>query len=182
MTSLRLGLPIEPVLASPWSLRTVAAHDVPLVHEWMRNPHVAARWKQDWPLPRWQAELDEQLAGDRSRPCLVSRAGRPTAYTEVYWVARDRLAAHLDHSPYDLGVHLAIGSVSATGRGLGTELAAVIPAGIFAAHPLCTRVVAEPDETNGPMLGCLLSAGWVREGTVVLPHKTAAIMVRHRTA
>lgn len=188
--------PPLPRLDPPWSVTVVrpggdpdeghaAAHpadDVALVADWMAAPHVAERWGQAWPQPQWRAEIARQLAGDHSRPCLVARDGIAVAYLEVYRAVRDRLAAYYPALPHDLGVHIAVGDPAECGRGLGSTLLAAVARGLFAADPLCTRVVAEPDETNTASVAAFTRAGFRDHGRVRFPHKTSALLIRSRTA
>jgi RimJ/RimL family protein N-acetyltransferase len=176
------GVPV-PRLTGGWSLRPVrlATGDVALVHRWMHLPHVAAGWKQDWPLARWHAELAAQLAGDHSLPCVVSLDERDVGYVELYRVIRDPLARCYPHHPHDLGIHVAIGEPDAVGRGLGSSLLSAVSDGLLAADPNCLRVVAEPDVHNGASIGAFRRAGFVLDREVRLPGKTAALMVRRGT-
>jgi RimJ/RimL family protein N-acetyltransferase len=48
-------------------------------------------------------------------------------------------------------------------------------------QPGCTRVVAEPDVENTPSVRAFAAAGFVQQGEIQLPEKTAALMVRTRT-
>ena len=67
------GVPL-PELGPEWSLRPVevadgeGGPDVRLVHQWMLLDHVAAKWKQDWPLAQWRGELAKQHCGQHSLP------------------------------------------------------------------------------------------------------------------
>ncbi|WP_019816311.1 GNAT family N-acetyltransferase [Saccharomonospora saliphila] len=157
-----------------------AEQDSPLIHRWMAEPHVAAFWKQDWPLPRWRAEIARQVAGTHSLPCLVAHDGVDVAYVEVYRVMRDRLADYVTHDAHDLGVHLAIGERRRTGRGLGTALLAALAESLLEAEPGCARIVAEPDVGNGASLAAFRRAGFVPAGTVELPDKTAVVVTYER--
>jgi RimJ/RimL family protein N-acetyltransferase len=178
------GVPGPPVprVGTPWSVRPASvAEDLERVHRWMQAPHVAAFWKQAWPLERWQAELERQAAGDHSLPCMLSFEGEPVAYLEVYRVVRDRLNGHYAVRPYDLGVHVAIGESGLTGRGLGRALLRVVAQGLLAADPRCTRVVAEPDARNAPSLRAFHAAGFRTVGPICLPDKDATLLVYPRS-
>jgi len=155
--------------------------DTDLVHGWMNRDHVAAFWAQAWPREQWAAELTGQLDGWYSRPCLASIDEYPTAYLELYRVRGSQLAGYYPSRPDDLGVHIAIGDLPATGRGLGRALLRAVAEGMLAVEPACTRVVAEPDAANTPALRAFRAAGFHDTGRIRLPHKTAALMVRPRT-
>ncbi|MDG9717260.1 GNAT family N-acetyltransferase [Streptomyces sp. DH24] len=174
--------PPLPRLDAPWSARVARAEgaDLDLVHGWMRSPHVEAFWHQAWPRERWVEEIAGHLAGDAILPVLIDLDGRPLAYIEVYRVVRDRLAGHYPHHPHDLGVHIAIGDASSTGRGLGRSLLRALAEGLLAADPECPRVVAEPDVNNAPSLRAFAAAGFRPAGEVAFPDKTAALLVHPR--
>lgn len=175
--------PPVPHMTAPWSVRTAHPEsDLELVHRWMHAPHVAAFWKQAWSRERWRDELLRQVTGDHSRPCLISRpGGEAVAYLEVYRVVRDRLAGHYRHRPHDLGVHIAIGPLHLTGRGLGRTLLGAIAQGLLLTDPRCTRVVAEPDAQNAPSLRAFAAAGFRAAGEITLPDKTATLLVFPRS-
>jgi RimJ/RimL family protein N-acetyltransferase len=172
------GPPPAPLLAPPWSLRPVAAAGAELdrVAAWMRRPHVADRWGQDWPTAQWAGEIARQLAGDHSRPFTVSLDGEPVAYVEVYRVARDLLADYVATDPHDLGVHLAVGDADRTGRGLGRAVLGSVAEGLLAADPRCRRVVGDPEAGHGVARRAFTAAGFTLVGEVDLPHKRAAVL------
>ena len=183
----RVGAPPALRLPTPWSATPLTATDggpvpaeVALVSRWMAAPHVARFWRQAWPADRWAAEVRAQQAGAHSRPWLVALAGAPVAYVEVYRVARDVIAAHHPVSPHDLGVHIAIGDVARTGRGLGPQLLAAVTDGMLAADPRCRRVLADPDVDHHVARRAFARAGFVPVREVALPHKRAALMARDR--
>jgi RimJ/RimL family protein N-acetyltransferase len=177
------GVPAPPLprVRAPWSIRPArVAEDLERVWRWMQAPHVAAFWKQDWPVERWRAELERQAAGDHSLPCMLDFEGTPVAYLEVYRVVRDRLAGYYPERPHDLGVHVAIGEPGHTGRGLGRALLREVAEGLLAADPRCTRVVAEPDARNAPSLRAFTAAGFRPVGSIHLPDKRATLLVYPR--
>ncbi|QOW02053.1 acetyltransferase (plasmid) [Rhodococcus pyridinivorans] len=175
--------PPLPMLRSPWSLRAVRAEgtDLDLVHGWMQQPHVEAFWHQAWSRDRWANEISEQLAGEHSLPVLVSYENSPLAYAELYRVQRDRIAEYYAYGPYDLGIHIAIGEQKRTGQGLGTQMLRVLAEGMLDADPGCRRVVAEPDVLNEVSIKAFHAAGFRPAGEVILPDKTAALVVHPRT-
>ncbi len=179
-----MSVPAPPVprLRAPWSARLASVSaDLECLHLWMQAPHVAEFWKQAWPLERWRAELERQLSGDHSLPCMVDYEGAPVAYLEVYRVVRDRLSGHYAERPYDLGVHVAIGELGRTGRGMGRALLREVAQGLLAADPACSRVVAEPDVRNAPSLRAVTAAGFRAIGPITLSDKGATLFVYPRS-
>lgn len=176
------GPPPVPELSPPWALRVVKPRgaDLNRVHRWMNEPHVAAVWDRAWPKDRWSAEVARQLAGVYARPYLIDYDGEPLAYVEVYRAARDVVAAYYPAGPHDLGLHIAIGDVARTGRGLGTAMLRAVVEGLLAAEQACTRIVADPDSGNEVGRRTFAAAGFQLISEVDLPHKRAALCVRPR--
>lgn len=171
------GAPPAPLLSAPWSLRPVVTDDdVALVARWMAAPHVERFWEQAWPVARWRAAIDGQRDGDYSRPYLVSHDGAPLAYVEIYRVARDVVGLQYDADAHDLGIHLALGELSSTGRGLGRAMVRAVVDGLFAADPRCAVVVADPDERHAMARRMFAGAGFGLWDVRDLGHKRAAIL------
>ncbi|MFE0426948.1 GNAT family N-acetyltransferase [Streptomyces sp. NPDC058953] len=175
--------PPLPLLDGRWTARVARANgaDLDLVHGWMQSPHIDAFWHQAWPKERWEEEISGHLAGDAILPVLVALDGEPFAYIEVYRVVRDRLCGFYPYDARDLGLHIAIGERTRTGRGLGRELLRALAEGLLAADPACRRVVAEPDLGNEPSLRAFAAAGFRDRGPITLPDKEALLMIHPRT-
>lgn len=181
------GPPPLPTLPSPWGLRFARAdgHDLDLIHKWMNAPHVAKFWDQAWPKQRWAEELETQLAGDYSRPFILTLDGREMGYVELYRAARDVIAAHYPALPNDLGVHGAIGEPDLAGQGLAYRFWVHLIKAVFEVEPGCRRLVTDPDA--GHRVARRLDEGVARKmgGRLMceadLPHKRAALYVYPRT-
>jgi RimJ/RimL family protein N-acetyltransferase len=171
--------PPLPVLPEPWRARLLqpGSQDAQLLGRWMSEPHVEKFWEQNWPAERWDRHLRAQLSGAYSRPLLVLFEGVPFAYVEIYRAARDVLGQVYPADAHDLGVHLAIGELSFTGKGLGRKMMRALVEALFVADPACERVVAEPDARNDPARKMFTAAGFRLQAEVRLPHKPAALMV-----
>ncbi|GGM06108.1 GNAT family N-acetyltransferase [Dactylosporangium sucinum] len=170
------GPPPAPRLSDPWAARVLTADDAGLVSAWMNEPHVERFWQQAWPPARWAGAIAEQLAGEHSRPYLVSYAGSPLAYVEIYRIPRDVVGLRYPADPYDLGIHLAIGDRDRTGQGLGRALVRAVAEGLFLADPRCPRVLADPDERHEVALRMFAGAGFQSLGVRDLGHKRAALL------
>ncbi|MFI1993520.1 GNAT family N-acetyltransferase [Actinoplanes sp. NPDC020271] len=171
------GPPPLPVLGAPWSIRVLDAggDDPELVSRWMNEPHVDQFWEQAWTPERWAGTIARQLAGECSRPCLVSYRGDPLAYAEIYRTPRDVVGLRYDADPYDLGIHLAIGDRDRTGRGLGRRMVRAIAEGLSVADPRMRRVLADPDERHAMARRMFAGAGFRVLGVRDLGHKRAAL-------
>jgi RimJ/RimL family protein N-acetyltransferase len=96
-------------------------------------------------------------------------------YVEVYRVRHDRLAEYYESDEHDWGVHIAITRV---GRGFGRRLLRALADALLREYPESRRVVAEPDIDNTPSIRAFTAAGFVSQGELQLPEKTALLMVR----
>ena len=171
------GPPPAPLLKPPWSVRPLSpdGDDPELVSRWMNEPHVALFWEQAWPPGRWAETIAGQLAGDWSRPYLVSYSDEPLAYVEIYRTPRDVVGLRYPADPYDLGLHLAIGERERTGHGEGRALVRAIAEGLSIADPRCRRVLADPDERHVVAGRMFRAAGFQLLGVRDLGHKHAAL-------
>ncbi|MFD7654871.1 GNAT family N-acetyltransferase [Actinosynnema sp. NPDC059797] len=173
--------PPLPVLTGRWRARAAdPGRDLSLVHRWMQAPHVAAFWHQAWPRERWAEELRNQLGGVHSLPVLVDLDGDPVMYLEVYRAARDVVAGVYPARPHDIGLHVAVGELAMTDRGLVRSLLPVLTEALFEADPRCTRVLLEPDVRNRRAISSFTAGGFAPVGEVLLPDKVALLMVRSR--
>jgi lysine N-acyltransferase len=174
--------PPLPVLRDGWHVRVADpdSPDLDLVHRWMQAPHVAAFWHQAWPRERWDAELRRQLRGKHSLPCLVSLTGTTVVYLEVYRAVRDVVGGVYPVRPHDLGLHVAVGDLALTDKGLVRSLLPVLTDALFEADPECTRVLLEPDVRNRRAISAFTAGGFTPVGEVLLPDKVALLMVRSR--
>lgn len=146
----------------------------------MSAPHVEPFWAQAWPLDDWSVEISRQLAGEHSRPWMVSYEGEPRAYVEVYRVARDVIATRWPAGPHDVGVHIAIGDPGDIGRGVGRRILRLVGDAVLDADPRCAHVVGDPAVDHQPAIRCFRAAGFERVAEVDLPHKRAALMLLTR--
>ena len=179
-----VGVPAPPLpaLGGGWSARAVDpdSFDLQLVHGWMQSPHVAAFWQQAWSRELWEEELRTQLRGVHSLPCLVGRDGTPMLYLEIYRAARDQVARCYRALPHDLGLHVAVGDLALTDRGLVRSVLPVLTEALFAADPECTRVLLEPDVRTKRAIASFHAGGFEPIGEILLPGKVALLMIHSR--
>jgi acetyl CoA:N6-hydroxylysine acetyl transferase len=154
--------------------------DLDILHGWMNDLEVA----EFWHLAGSRSEIADYLQGQvdstHSTPYVGVLDGDPVSYWELYRADLDRLSAHYDARPHDLGLHLLLGPVSARGRGLGAQLIRAVTRALLDADPEATRVVAEPDVRNTRSVRAFERAGYRRVADLALPEKVAALVVRER--
>jgi acetyl CoA:N6-hydroxylysine acetyl transferase len=150
--------------------------DLPQLHRWLNDPAVDQYWELGGGVGRVADHLAELRDTPHARGYVGRLAGRAVSYWEIYRAAEDRLGRYYPARPTDLGVHLLIGEPDCRGIGLGAVLLTALAESLSGDGS--RRVVAEPDERNLPSLRAFAKAGFRREGTVALPEKNAALMVR----
>ncbi|MEU4601415.1 GNAT family N-acetyltransferase [Kribbella sp. NPDC023972] len=168
-------------LDNGFDLRPAGPEDAAKIAYWMAQPHIQRWWQQDWPEERWAQDLSSQAAGEHSIPCVAAVDSEDFGYVELYRVRHDRLAEYYPSDEHDWGVHVAIGEVTRIGRGLGRRLLRALADALLGTDPDCRRVVAEPDIDNTQSVRAFAAAGFVSQGELQLPEKTALLMVRTRT-
>jgi aminoglycoside 6'-N-acetyltransferase len=131
------------------TLRHLDEDDMPLVTQWLREPHVA-RWYLAGSSVEEEAEdLRRSVTGiQRTHALLVLEDDRPIGWCQWYDCAEDpEWATDVGAAPGDVGVDYAIGEPACTGRGLGTALVAALVRLVRTEHPDVT-IVSDPDARN----------------------------------
>jgi RimJ/RimL family protein N-acetyltransferase len=170
--------------ASTLAFRPLAAADLPLLHEWLARPHVAA-W---WGPPASFDEVEEEFApllDERGphRAYLALLDGAPVGYVQSYVPA----LCHADgwwldeHDPGVRGVDQFLADADRLGRGLGTAMVRAFTDRLLAT-PGVTRVQTDPDPTNARAVRCYEKAGFRAVGEVDTPDGRALLMYRDRGA
>jgi RimJ/RimL family protein N-acetyltransferase len=139
-------------------LRPLVVDDLPLVASWLRQPRVAQWWLVGTTA---EAELEEITSRVAERAdhatrllTIVERSGSrlkigaPIGWCQWYpYDAYPAEAEAIGARAGDCGIDYAIGDPDAIGRGLGTELIAVLVDEVRRHYPGC-GVVADPDTRN----------------------------------
>ncbi|MFW0783143.1 GNAT family N-acetyltransferase [Gordonia sp. CPCC 206044] len=178
------GGPVVPDLTGRFRLRLVDpdGSDPQMLVEWFARPHLAETWEQDWSVERWRADSAHRLAGDYSRPLIVSLDGTEIGYIELYRPARDEIARLYPADPHDMGLHIATADASLIGRGVMSDWMAELAQAVFDADSRCRRVVLEPDWRNTRIRRAATRRGWVDVGEFdVRPDRRIALHVLGRT-
>ena len=172
MTALRWSrdVPLEGLV-----LRQATPADAQALAALMAEPDVEQWWHQAWETERWGEYIAGLVQDPDSLPLTLADDGRVVGYVEVYRVATDVLGQHIQHSSWDLGMHLALGEL-ARGRGLGARLIRAVLNRAPDIRERCERLVAEPDTRNRRSHRAFEAAGFTAVGTVRLPDKSALLL------
>ncbi|HEY9736745.1 MAG TPA: GNAT family N-acetyltransferase [Trichocoleus sp.] len=154
--------------------------DLPLIHNWMNQPHVVPFWKLDLPVEQMRSHLQKALADTHQTLYIGLLDGVPMSYWEAYWAADDIVAKHYPAHPTDQGIHLLIGPPDFLGKGYALPLLRVMTQ--FQFQQLETqKIVAEPDIRNHKMIHVFERCGFEFQKAIDLPDKTAALLFCDRT-
>jgi aminoglycoside 6'-N-acetyltransferase len=135
-------------------LRPMLLADLPQVRRWLQQPHVARWWLEDETaaeeeLERWRQLLTGELDEGTHLLMVIERErGVAVGWCQWYrWDDEPDEARELGALPGECGFDYAIGDPAAIGRGLGTEMNAVLVDEIRNQHPGCGLIV-EPEAAN----------------------------------
>jgi aminoglycoside 6'-N-acetyltransferase len=124
------------------TVRDMTAADLPMVGQWLLEPHVARWWCDD---PGQQlAEFEDAIAGlDPAHVVLVEDDGRPVGWAQWYrWADSPEEAPDYEATEHDFGIDYGIGEPAHVGRGLGTEVIALLVRQVRQVHPRASLLVA----------------------------------------
>ena len=166
------------------AFRPLARADLPMLHEWLRRPHVAEWWDGEPTPDELEADYGPAIDGrDSTRAYVVLVDGAPAGFIQSY-VAVD---AHADGwwrdvaDPGVRGIDQFLADASRLGRGIGSAMVRAFTDRLLA-DPAVTRVQVDPMPHNGRAIRCYEKAGFVPVGVVDTPDGPALLMHRERDA
>ena len=142
-----------------YGIRPLAAADLPLIWQWLQEPHVQA-W---WPDPPAQYDLIKGDLGDATlAQHLVSLEGRPFAYVQDYRV-QDWMQPHLEDRPKGTrAMDVFLGDPAVLGQGHGAGFVRHHALGLIAKGT--PQVVVDPDPANHRAIAAYRRAGFAEVG------------------
>lgn len=154
-----------------YAFRAVEEDDLPLLGEWLRQPHVAAWWGDPG---RGLDEIRQGLDDVSVEPMIVELNGRPIAYAQSYDPHLEDDHPYADQPFGTLGIDLSIGDPELTCRGHGTAIVKQLCDLLFAEG--APRVVIDPDPDNARAIRAYEKAGFKRLGLRDSIHGPALLM------
>lgn len=148
--------------------------DIPLLHQWMHEPHVIPQWQLNKSELDLQVYFDKMLADDHQRLLIVGVDGKDVGYTEIYEGKRDRLGRYYDGDDNDLGWHLLFGDKSVFGKGFLRPTIRLLSFYIFE-HSKAKKIVGEPDHTVKPYAAVVAEVCYETQRLIPMPEKTAML-------
>ena len=163
--------------------RPLAAHDLPMLHEWLARPHVAEWWGPPQTLDDVIEEFGAYIADPSSvQPYVALLGGAPLGYIQSYvamgsgdgWWEQER-------DPGVRGIDQFLAHPEQLGRGLGTRMVRDFVARLFG-DPAVTRVQTDPSPANGRAIRCYEKAGFRRVAEIETPDGRALLMHAERAS
>ncbi len=176
-----------PTLAEPSALiarstfRPLQWPDLPMLHQWVAQPH----WTEWWGPAPTMAEVEAEYGAwitdpAKVQPHIVLLDGQPLGYIQSY-VAMDSGGGWWEDEtdPGVRGIDQSIADITQLGRGLGTAMVKAFVVRLLA-DPQVTHIQTDPDPRNKRAIRCYEKAGFKAVGEVQTPDGTALLMVCKR--
>jgi len=145
--------------------------DFPLLAVWLRTPHVEAwfPWEHGEASPIEAVEAEYGPCIDRVDPTelfVVETEGRPVGFMQRYRISDNpswaAALAVIGDTSAAVGFDYAIGSIDATGRGVGTAAIRELLADTFGRYPEVDSVIVAMQQANRPSWRTLERVGFER--------------------
>lgn len=138
-----------------YAFRDVTAKDLPLLRQWLAQPHVREWWGDpDDAL----AEIRQAMDSVETEPLILELDGKPIGYAQWY-------DPHLeDDHPYQdqpfgtLGIDLTIGEPDMVGKGHGSAALRLLAEELF--EEGAPRLIIDPDPANARAIRAYEKAGF----------------------
>ena len=158
--------------------------DLPLLHDWLQQPHIVEWWGGEAERPTWsqtrERYLPRVLAEERVTPYIAMLGETPIGYAQSYVALGSGDGWWEDETdPGVRDIDQSIGRADLLDRGFGTALVTALVARLFA-DPEVTRIQTDPSPTNLRAIRCYEKAGFRALRTIVTPDGPALYMVRER--
>ena len=153
----------------------VLEQDLPLIHNWMNQPHVIPFWKLAFDLERMRQHLQKASSDSHQTLYIGLLNDVPMSYWESYWAIDDIIARYYPADAADRGIHLLIGAPEFLGKGYALPLLRAMTS-FQLQHSQTQKIVTEPDIRNHKMIHVFDRCGFQLQKEIELPEKRGALM------
>jgi RimJ/RimL family protein N-acetyltransferase len=157
------------------SFTRLSAGDLPLLHEWLSRPHVAAYWDEPIALQDMAGKFAAHMRSEIVFGYVASLDGVPAAYVQTYAAAKVGGGWWPNEAAGTWGVDQFLADGARLGQGLGTQLVRALVAFVFARHG-ADAIITDPRPDNLRAVRCYEKAGFRRIGVVETPDGPALLM------
>ncbi|MFK0223377.1 GNAT family N-acetyltransferase [Streptomyces vinaceus] len=148
--------------------------DAELLHGWVTHPKASFWMMQDASLPEVEREYMRIAAHEHHDAFIGLHEGRPAFLMEKYDPAELELVGLYEAQPGDVGMHFLVAPSERPLHGFTRAVITTVMAALFA-DPETERVVVEPDVENTAVHALNEAVGFVPDGPVQKPEKTALL-------
>ncbi|MFE5767175.1 GNAT family N-acetyltransferase [Streptomyces sp. NPDC056485] len=148
--------------------------DAELLHGWVTHPKASFWMMQDASLPEVEREYMRIAAHEHHDAFIGLHEGRPAFLMEKYDPSRLELVGLYEAQPGDVGMHFLVAPSERPLHGFTRAVITTVMAALFA-DPETERVVVEPDVENTAVHALNEAVGFVPDGPVQKPEKTALL-------
>ncbi|KOU23992.1 acetyltransferase [Streptomyces sp. WM6372] len=148
--------------------------DAELLHGWVTHPKASFWMMQDASLPDVEREYMKIAAAEHHDAFIGLHEGRPAFLMEKYDPSELELVGLYDARPGDVGMHFLVAPSERPLHGFTRAVITTVMAALFA-DPKTERVVVEPDVENTAVHALNEAVGFVPDGPVRKPEKTALL-------
>lgn len=155
------------------SLVALTEADLPLIHRWLGQLHLAHVWN---PPDEGIAEIASHLARTHVAPYLIRNGTQPVGYLQTYHANPDEFWAAHDLPRETYGLDLFIGPAELIGRGLGSR-AVGLAVRHLASLPDAARLHIDPDPGNLAAIRTYEKVGFRCSGEIETPDGRCLYMI-----
>lgn len=163
------------------TFRFLAEDDLPRMHAWLRQPHVATWWVDAPPTPEETAqEFRPLLHGATTTTAFIAAYdGRPVGYVQRYFPHLEPDCWGRQELPAGIaGIDLFIGEPGLVGQGLGAVMIRAFLRQVVFADGTVPACLVDPDPANTVAIRAYEQAGFLHLRTVAPPeHGEAAYLM-----
>lgn len=147
--------------------------DLPLLHGWLRRPHVAAWWG---PAESVDELREDFLSGGTTRAFIAHHGGVPVGFVQCYVVMGSGDGWWEDETdPGARGIDQFLAHESQLNQGLGRAMVRAFVERLFE-DPAVTVVQTDPSPDNARAIRSYAAAGFEAVGEVPTPDGPALLM------
>jgi RimJ/RimL family protein N-acetyltransferase len=139
-----------------YHFRDVTREDLPLLAEWLAEPHIAKWWGDE--TTESLSEIEQAMESTETRAMIVELDGRPLAYLQFYDPHLEEGHPYQDQPKGTLGIDISIGPADLVGIGHGSAIVRQLVEQLFAAG--APRIVIDPDPENTQAIRAYEKAGF----------------------
>ena len=170
--------------SNPVTLRLMAEHDLPMLHDWLQRPHIVQWWGGEEARPTLrevtQRYVPRVLAEAAVTPYIAMLNQQPIGYAQSYVALGAGDGWWEDETdPGVRGIDQSLADPTQLGKGLGTQLVVALVDLLFA-DPQVTKIQTDPSPSNLRAIRCYEKAGFQQLKTIITPDGPALYMLQTR--